>query len=262
MGTIGRYIKVIVAGALVTLVLFLIGRAEWRLREVRRERDELAAIVRMQEDTIEVRDGLYQKKVAELDAVSALLTKEGQLTASLREEVERQRLQVVSYSELVITWKRRYEALVEATQTEEPPDTPGDPVRTRVAFSKDFGPFRVDGHTLTNPPEAWVAVQQSRPIRLGVALTQAKDGRWSTLVTTEDKDAYSVDVSVSAVDRQTDVQDWRDRLSLGLDLGLYSEPRLGVSARYGDRLQLGPQCSVGASDWSCGLSVSWRPFDR
>lgn len=236
----------------------------------RRERDRYAAALSNSEKTVEVERGLFQKKVVELDDLSSLLkTRDKELTDA-RAVIEHQRADVVAYSELSITWKKKYEGLARATQTvvhPEKPDDTGQPVvdRLRVDFSKEMGPFDLSGYTLTSPPEAFVSLSQARPIKLGVHLVQLPDGHWSTIVSTGKDADYSVDVDVSAVNRNFEKQNWRDKLSLDMSVGVYDTPSIGVGVRYGGALSLGPACSayaVGSVSWSCGVSVSWRPFDR
>jgi len=264
-----KYFKYIVF--LVLALLVAIGFLTFYLqkRELERERDELYRVISIQEDTIEIKEGIFQKKVVELGDVSTVLDTTRKEIADLKATIESQKKTIVHYTQLSVTWRKKYEGMAEAYQeifegqTTEPGTTPGIE-RLKVTFKKEFGPFRVDGYTITSPPEAFVAVTQSRPLILGVALTQDKDGDWSTVVSSSE-DGFEVDVNVSAVDRKLELITWRDKISTDLDVGFLGKPSLGVGVKYGDKLAVGPKCSAYLDDevsWSCGVGISWRPFDR
>ncbi len=268
-----RFAAIAVALGAFGLVMLNMHRSK---RAAERERDELMKIVRAQEGTTQLREGVYQRTVTELGDVRAALDSSRKESLALREEVEKRRAEVVYYSDLTVRWKKKYEGIAKAYQevlgSEEDPPDPDDPVaddpplpRIRVTFERDFGPFRVDGHTVTSPPEAYVSVSQTRPLRLGVALVEERDGGWSTVVSSSEED-IEVSVDVTAKHRDFERIDWRDKLSVGVTTGFLGEPSLGVGMRYGGRISVGPECSARLAEegvgWSCGVGLSWRPFDR
>mgnify|MGYP001413922891 CR=1 FL=1 len=241
----------------------------------RNERDSYAEALSKSEKTVEVGKGLFERKAAELDNLASILKERDNELADARTTIHQQKADVVAYSELSILWKKKYEGLAKATQTvvhtSDVPHSVDNPQpissndRLKVSFSKQMGPFDLSGYTLTSPPEAFVSLSQARPIKLGIHLVQLPDGHWSTIVATEKDAEYSVDVAVSAVNRNFERQNWRDKLSLDMSVGVYDTPSIGVGLRYGGALSLGPECSAYAStsvSWSCGIRVSWRPFDK
>lgn len=260
-----RYIMVcVVSAALLTLYVRQCREAD----TLRDERNALAQKLALAEETIEVKEGVFQKSAVEMEDLKGILSVYESRLNGTRDIIERQKAELVAVSNISLKWKRKYEGLAtNVTETEVPPpeDDPDAPTRVRVDFAGSYGPFDVEGHTLTSPPEAHLSLEQARPIDLGVQLIQLPDGKWSTIVSTPEGADYEVDISLSAVDSDFERIDWRDKLSVDLDVGLYETPSLGVGVRYGSVVSVGPKCSVYADSdvsWSCGAALSWRPFDR
>lgn len=267
MPDFGRVLRAAPVGIVSVCLMLLYVRQCNETGAVRRERDALAQKLAESERTIEVQEGVFQRTSLELSDVRAMLGKSELDLQDVRELLRKQDAELVAVTEISLRWKKKYEGLAHATQVEVPadPSMPDAPTRVRVDFSKELGPFDLSGHTLTSPPEAFVSLSQARPISLGVHIAQLPNGKWSSVVTTPDGSDYAVDIVVSAVDREFERQDWRDKLSLDLDAGFYNTPSLGVGARYGSAISVGPKCSVHADhvvSWSCGVAFSWRPFDK
>lgn len=234
----------------------------------RGQRDALARKLAESERTIEIKEGVFQKSVVEMEGLAAALAESESRVRDTRDVIDRLNAELVSVSNVSLRWKRKYEGLLSATETHLPPpvDDPDAPTRVRVDFAGSFGPFDIEGYTLSSPPEVRASLEQARPIDLSVQLIQLPDGKWSTIVSTPEGAEYDVDISLSAVDQDFERIDWRDKLSVDLDVGLYETPSVGVGVRYGSAISAGPRCSAYADirgvSWSCGAALSWRPFDR
>lgn len=236
-------------------------------RDLKSDSAEIASALADSENTVKISETLFQRKVVELNDVKSLLNSRERDNAQLKELVEKQGAEIVSYTEIILKWKKKYEGLLASIQTETPPAVPGDPVRYTVDFSGELGPFTVVGKTITSPPETFLSIYQHRPIKLGVSLLQHNNGKWSAVVSDEGESGeYDVDISLSAVNRKYEKQDWRDMLSLNIDAGFLPSSSMGVGVLYGNKAAVGPKCSAFAGgagvDWSCGISFMWRPFDK
>lgn len=245
-------------------------------RQYRNEIADLYNKVTRQAETIEVQKNVYEKKSLEVDDLNSILEslkKDNDLDkdtiTKLQKELEKRQSELLAANRLALKWKKAYEAEVEANQTEDPgkdPDDPGDD-RIKISFEKDFGYIGVNGYTLTNPPIAWISVKQNRPLFLTMALSQNKDGHWSTLVTSSE-DNVEVDVEVSAVNPFVLAKKWYEKLSVDTGIKLKTSgltPKLGISYPFGPiNVSGGLQGdtvdkSVG---WYVGLGYLWRPFER
>jgi hypothetical protein len=219
--------------------------------------------------TIEVQKGVFEKRSVELENIKILLAKKDNELLDVTAQLKKEHSQALAYSELSIMWKKKYEGAARATQTvvvdnsTNNTNTENKEQRLRVDFSKEAGPFDISGYTVTSPPEAFVSLKQSRPIKLGVVVSRSDDGKWSSIVSTPKDADYGVDIVVSAIDKDLHVKSWRDKFSIDFRMGIYEDPSIGAGLKYGEKLSFGPDCSVysnGELSWSCGVSMSWRPF--
>ena len=234
--------------------------------------------IALNSETIEIHKNAYEKKTAELEDLEDVLRtfesekdKDAETIRKLRKELKDRGEEILVANRVALKWKKAYEAEAEANQTDEPTDpgsdNPGE-TRTRVAFNKDFGYIGVSGYTLTNPPYAWVKVQQNRPLLLTMAVTQAKDGHWSTYVTSSE-DNVGVDIKLAAVNPYIFKSKWYEKFSLdfGLDLKSTLYPYAGASYPIGPvSLSAGFWADTNAEsrgvDWYTTLNYSWHPFAR
>lgn len=221
---------------------------------------ELTTKLVTSEQTVEVERGLFAKKAAEVTDLKDLLAKMGEENTKLAELVRRGEMEVLTLNQLVIRWKKAYEGAVAANQTEEPPVVPGDPPRTRVEFTGVLGPFSVSGHTLSNPPEAWLHLSQFRPLRLTVAVTKNRDGTFSSLVTSDD-DNIQTEIAVSAVDASVLRPRWRQRIWVEGRVNVLGDRSASVGLSYRmDRWSLGVSCLYGEATSGCGVTAGYRLF--
>lgn len=249
---------------LALLVVLLIGGAIQKHR-YEAQLAELRNAVAMKDKTIEVQKDVYSKLTIETDNLKATLDTKDQEVKSLLKQLQKTGQDLLDVNQLVIQWKKAYEGLADSTQTNVPPSAPGSPQRKRVDFKKDFGAIAVSGYTLTDPAESWLKVEQLKPLKLTVAVSQDKSGAWHSYVTTDD-DNTTVDIAVTAVNPYLLEPKWYE--SIQLNSFLAAGPGLlagvGASYRFG-RFDVGPAVFITtASGFSpyYGATFTWRPFQK
>lgn len=215
--------------------------------------------------TIEVQKDVYSKLAVTTDDLRSLLDRKSAEIVALEKHVAKLQEQFLTVTSAMVKWKKAYEALLEGTQTEEPPVEPGGAVRKKVSFDKDFGYIGVEGWTLTDPAEAWVKVKQNRPLKLTMAVTQDKSRRWHTYVTSSEENV-GVEIGLTAVNPWLLTPKWYEKIQVNASLGVGDGVLMGLGAGY--RIK---QFDVGPSVWIAGdgelskfygANVSWRPFQR
>ncbi len=221
---------------------------------------DLSTKLAQNEKTIELKDCLYATKIVEMTSLTGLLDTSQKQVAELKSQLDASQAQLLTTQQLVVRWKQAYEGAVNAHQTDGGQGS-GGIVRKRVDFDKDFGPISVTGHTLTDPPEGYVAVTQTRPLKLTVAVARNKDGTWSSYVTSSETN-MDVQVALGAVDPGVTGPSWRQRIYL--DLGAFALGGTGASvgmSYHFDRWSLGTSCAAWAGGTvGCGLTAGFRIF--
>lgn len=217
------------------------------------------------EKTIEIQKNTYAVKTNELNdllsSTKKLASERYQLIQDLVKQLNASKSEALYLNQLVVKWKKAYEGAVAASQTEVPPVEDGKPVRQRVDFTGTLGTWlNISGHTLTDPPYAYIHASQVRPLRLGIAVVRTKDGKWATEVITDDRDEVTVEIEMSGIDLGPTKPSFRQRL--WFDAGAYflngSFGTMGVSYR-GDRYSLGASCTFDDST-ACGVTFGARIF--
>jgi len=229
--------------------------------------------IALSSETVEVQKGLYKKATAQIDnledslkAIEALHESDETIIKALRKEIKNRDEKILAVNRVAAKWKSAYEAEAAAHQEEIPPnpEDPTIPGRTKIIFDKDFGYIGVSGYTLSNPAYAWVKVQQNRPLYLTLAITQSKDKRWNTYVTSSE-DNVEVDINVSVVNPYILDRKWYEDISIDLGVDFYDSVIASVGASYpigpiylstglwGNDSDIGPYFSFG---------YSWNPFAR
>ncbi len=215
--------------------------------------------------TIEVQKNVYAKLAIQTDMMGRFLGMADEQNQALAKEIKDRKAEILTAQTLVIKWKKAYEALVVATETEV--TTPEGVVRTKIEFKKDFGYLIAEGHTLTNPPEALVRVKQGRPFRLSVIMTQEPDKSWRGYATSNE-DNFSIEAEVFAVDPTMLEPKWYEKIGLHADLAAGSGVLVGIGASYKiGKFTVGPSV-WGAMNWDIqpkgyvGVSMGFNPFQR
>lgn len=228
-------------------------------------RDTIASIateLASSEETVEITKNLYAKKVHENEGLLESLEKmkrEGDAeVAALVDQLKRAEQRILTLNSLVVKWKSAYEGLLETTQTEEPGED--GTIRKRVDFKKDFGYIGVTGHTLTDPPEGFIKVEQLRPLRLTLVVTKNRNGTWSSLVSSSE-DNVGVDIDVTGIDLSVIKPKWYQRIwgEVGLDPLGDQSVSAGLSYQL-DTWSLGAECRLGRESNGCGLRAGFRIF--
>lgn len=234
------------------------------------QRNDLINQLIEKEKTIQINEDIYQRSTMQLQN---LLTETANYSKKLAAELDKEHQKVVTLTEVSAYWKHAYEGLVNATQ--DPPDNTDVPpecvdsctkIRTTVNFDKNFGYIKVSGHTITNPPEGYVKIEQVRPLKLTIALSQGSDGRWKTTVKSSE-DNVGVDVGFSAIDTYHFKEKWYEKIDLVGSIGIGERAVGSISALYGlGNFALGPMVGTSTDGSSAetfyGMTVSWRPFKK
>ncbi len=231
----------------------------------KKELVELQNTIASRDVTIEIQKNVYTELAIKSEATLQIALEFAEQNQALVAEIKTRKAEVLTAQNLVIKWKKAYEALVVATQTEE--TTPEGVVRKKVEFIKDFGPFIVKGHTLTDPPEALLNVNQGRPLKLSVVMTQEKDKSWRGYATSSE-DNMAVDIAVSAVNPDMLNPKWYEKIGLQGSIAAGSGLLVGVGASYKiGNFNVGPGV-WGAMNWDLqpkgyvGVNLGWNPFGR
>lgn len=253
-----QVLKWVVLGSVIVLV-FQQGYS-CGARKGRDQVSKLTALLAESTETIELTTGLYAATVAQVEDLTALLNTNDAKIAEMQRVIDQLNAEVLVLEKISVRWKKAYEDALDARQTEEPPVEPGGDPRKRVDFEGNLGPIRATGHTLTDPPEAFLKLEQVVPLTLTMTVVQNPDGTWTTLVTPSD-DNIEVKVDLAAVDPLVLSQKWYQRLWVELSTGILGDPAGSLSlGYYGDRLSLGAGCSLWEGGRSCGLNVGFRVF--
>lgn len=211
-------------------------------------------------ETLQLAEGLYVRQTAELTNVGVILDSSRAEVKALKEHLKASDAELLTAQQLTLKWKRAYEAEVEAHQTEEPgPD--GGPPRKRVDFAGNLGPIHVIGHTLTDPPVAFLKLEQVIPLTLTIAVAQNKDGTWSSFVTSSDENV-DVKVDLAGVSPRILSQKWYQRIWFDLGAGFLGDPSALVGLSYrGDKYSIGAMCTASSTTTNgCGATVGVRIF--
>ncbi len=222
--------------------------------------------------TIEVQKGLYTKLTVQSENVKGVLDQKDVQVKELENQINKQKQQLLDATTLVASWKKAYEGVANATETTVPPDPkkPLEATREKVDFHQDFGYVKVDGWTLTKPPQAWVRVSQGRPLKLTLALSQDSARAWHTYATSSEEN-IGVDIQVTAVNPYILQPKWYEKIGIAIDLGMgTNRGGLGALAGLGLNYQIkqftiGPHVWLGINDTVdkyYGIAFEWRPFQR
>lgn len=255
-----KYAGIVIAVLAVLAVGMKIGDW-WRARG---DADQIAALkiqLGQSQETLEIANDLYAKKVVAYENLGKYLEYKTDEMKALQKQLEDTKAQLLTAEQITLRWKKAYEAAVAAQQSEEPNPDPSLPPRKRVDFSGRLGPIQATGHTLTDPPEAFLKLEQVDPLKLTIVVAQNKDKSWSTYVTSSDENV-GVSVDLASVNPLVLSPKWYQRLWLDLGVAVLGDPAGYVGASWrGDKYSFGAMCY--ASDGSmngCGVTVGARIF--
>jgi hypothetical protein len=258
---------------IVVVTLLVIAGVTWVTIERRSHEGQLAELrnaVASRDATIETSVGVFQRLAMEHGNLSVALDIKDAQVKSLVEDLKKNHEELLVANTLSIKWKKAYEGMANAEYSHEDGGTPDSQDRDVVAFHKDFGYIFVYGYTKTNPVEAYIKLEQRRPLRLTMVVSQKEDDSWVTHVTSSEENV-GVDIQLAAVNPKLLDYHWCERLGLMIDLG--GGPNgflggIGVSAQFG-KFELGPKIwavypagtGTGVAAFY-GVSAIWHPFSR
>jgi hypothetical protein len=231
----------------------------WRARQSGSEIEALKTQLASTTETLEIQKGLYSKKSVAYDDLAKFLTsKEGELDGLVK-QLDDTKAKLLTAQQLSLKWKTAYEAILSSHQTEEP--LPDGTVRKRVDFEGRLGPIKATGHTLTDPAETFLKLEQVDPLRLTIVVAQNRDKTWSTYVTSSDEN-LGVNVDLAGVNPLILSPKWYQRVWLDVGAAALGDPAgyVGLSWR-GDRYSVGVMCyASGGSMNGCGATLGARLF--
>lgn len=246
------------------IIVLVLGAVGYKIGQ-RSRNDEVSELVQnlsAQGKTVEVYQGLYSSKVIELKSVLALLDTSQKEVATLKKHLEDSGAKLLTTQQLVVKLKKAYEGALAANQVEQPVD-PENPavIRKKVEFAGELGPMGVRGFTITDPPEAFLKIEQIRPLVLSVSVAQNKDKTWSSFVTSSDNDVQ-VDIVLAGVNPLLLSPKWYQRIWGEVGASVLGDPAGSVGLRYtGDRYSIGVSCyATNTSAGGCGGSIGFRLF--
>ena len=247
-----KYAGIVVLIAIIVYVGYSLGSRS-RANEIA----ELTLKIAQREKTVEVQKGLYATTIVQLNGLTKLLDSSRDEVKLLKKQLDDAQAQLLTTQQLVIKWKKAYEGELAANQSSDPPTDPASPERKRVTFSGLLGPIQVNGYTITDPPEAHVKIQQTKPVILTVSVAKNKDGTWTSYATSSD-DNIDVQVSLAGVDTGILSTTWKQRLwvNAGIDVLGDKSASLGLSYHW-DRVSFGVRCST---SFGCGADLGFRIF--
>jgi hypothetical protein len=268
MNTIKNWLVLAGAVGLVTGGMLI-----WRAVELAEHEKQLANLrntIAANSVTIETSEGIYQRISTENKDLIDTLDKQDMRVAQLTEELRKSKEELLVTNGLVIKWKKAYEG--KAVIVWDGPAI-AEPGRETVSFIKDFGYIFVSGHTKTNPSEAYVKLEQRRPLKLTLVVSQREDKSWVTHVTSSEEN-MGVDISLAAVNPHMFDVKWYERVALNVDLAAGPDGflgGLGLTAQIGN-FDVGPKVfavlPLTSASLGTGLAVfyggtiAWHPFGK
>jgi hypothetical protein len=256
-----KYVGIGLMIAAIMAVGFKIGDW-WSTRKSADEISKLSVQLSQSAETLELTTGLYSKKVIAYENLAKFLVTKTEDVIALRKQLDDSKSSLLTAQQLTIKWKKAYEAALAANQTEEPiPDpVPGDPVRKRIDFNGNLGPIRATGHTITDPAEAYLKLEQVVPLVLTVAVAQNKDGTWTSYVASSDSEV-DVKINLAGVNPLILSQKWYQKIWLDLGAVALGDPGASVGLSYrGERYSVGATCLSTGDASGCGATLGFRIF--
>ena len=254
--TVAKYVAAGLFAAIVVLLVF----GGVKSCSYERELTSLRNAVAEKDHTVEVQAGVYRKLAVEHEQLQSLLDSKDIQVKLLTDELKKSGETLLTANTLALQWKKAYEGLASATQHDESSG------RIQVDFSKDFGYIGVDGWTKTNPAEAYVKVQQKRPLRVTLVVGQKDDRAWESHVTSSEENV-GIDIRLAGVNPKMLQAKWYEKVGGTLDLGVGGTGFLGavgLSYEFG-KFELGPKVWLTAGNnfgISYGAGVTWHPWRK
>ena len=203
--------------------------------------------------------------------------------SDLQKVIKSKKEEVFALTDVALQWKNRYFEIKDAKQTvvdsagSQPASLSTECAtcfssnRIKVEFDETKQDLRVYGFTLTNPAQAQINLEWTKPLELQLVLTKSDDGSFKVYLDEKDKTqagqiipmALTLKIDPSVLSRK-----WYEKIALGVDLGASQLGFNGsVRAMYGIKpnLYLGPSVAISALFTGqvapfYGISILWSPF--
>jgi len=261
---------------LILTLAIVIGVYSYRRAEDQRSIVNLQNQTASLQQTIEIKNGLFEKQALVTASVKDELDSTNAQNQALLAQLKKTGQQLADETSLNITLKSQLTSSVTATQTTVSPTSTGATLtnsRIRVDFTHDFGIYSVKGYTLTNPPEGQVTLTQTQPLKLSVVVAKDKNGVFETYVTSSDN-SVNVNIATSAYDSEINAPHWYEKIGVQGSFGIGSTSNgAGILAGIGPTFDFGSkqQFTAGPLVWFdittnvskyFGASFIWRPFTK
>lgn len=233
---------------------------------------ELQNQVAERDQTIEVKEGVYQKLALQTKDLNSLLGEKDAELKALKDQLDSQGAKLLSATKLVVQLREDLKYKEEHPNVVHPP-TDNSPMweETAVNSNDQWDPFRITGKVVFYPQShaslVELELKQYKPLSISVVLSQDSDGTWRTSSTSSAKN-FVVDIQLAAVNPYMLEPRWFEKISLMADVGIGTNPGFmaGVGAAYEiGRFEVGPKVWAvfdrGASLYA-GATLIWHPFKK
>ena len=274
-------IKWLLTGSLIIAIVAFLVVVGFTIIEARRRADMITDLqnqLAQSSQTIETQKGVFEKLTVQSHDLQSILNDKDKQLEDLKKTLKKRDEQILTANQIAIHWRSAYEArfsegvvrfqprdggVVEVPNSDGGTESFSDPV---VQFQHDFGPFIVSGMTVaSDPPQAFLRVEQGRPLRIRLLVTQAEDKSWKTYVTSSEEN-MAVDVELSGVNPFILDKKWYENIGIVADLGYADGLLVGVGVTYKiGHFHVGPKAWVSISDRFgkyFGITATWMPFER
>lgn len=259
----------VILAAMVALVAFwTISKNSYEARIVKLQNDVAA-----RDTTIETAKDVYQKLALQTSDLSKLLDSKDDEVKRLKDQLDKTGAQLLTANTLVVQLKKTLESNAHVVLDPTDPKYP-DIIHAQLDSKSDFDPFRVTADVVVDcgleqkqAPTASFKLAQTKPLKLSVVVSQDKDGAWRS-TTSSSESNFQVDIGLSAVNPYMLEPHWYEKIGLGVDLGVGTNPGLlgavGASYQIG-KFEVGPKVWVvvdhGVSPYF-GAQLLWHPFQK
>lgn len=210
---------------LAVLLVVLLGYFWWKVESLKDQADDARVDAQNQiaelSRVVRESNGAYSRLAQQAESSSSILAtlqERNQQLASIIEQRDEQILQLTT----AIGHIRPVNVVVrpnEISQTVIPSEENPEIIRRRVDFDTTHEDYlRISGFTLTDPAEANVSVQYTRPINFTVATTQSEDGSWRTYIESDlpDLQIGQIESRVNPIQIRSTVRRIEQEIELGI----------------------------------------------
>lgn len=254
------WVKVIMGILMAGLAIF--GIAQF----TKAKQEEAARIAAQNEialmsDVIEEKEGVWSRLSVQQEDIIEQLREEN---SDLATTIEDRDANILAMSEAIARFSNIRVVVRPQNVVQEPVED-----RIRVAFTEEVDPIRVEGFTLTDPPEAEVTVGFTRPLQLRTVITQEEDGSWRTYIEGDypNLEIEQIETVVNPFPERG--RTWVENISIGG--GLHGSTQFDAAFgevflmyTFDDSISVGPSAGVAVIDdearFMLGAKFVWYPW--